>query len=168
MVVKSYMPFWLPVIIHIRKMKLRLNILLIISICFFGCNSSSYLSKKENVEKEKVTQCRKNWNFKPLVSETPIEILLHDKKGRHDLVSWPNFFIGIDSKGDTIGVIEYESELDYKKGDIVVFFPGQRKNSISEQLDSEMDEPVFTVRKKSKENDLYCSVELIYYGKLKK
>lgn len=149
-------------------MRMRLNIVLIISICFFGCKSSSSLSKKENSEKEKVTQCRENWKFKSLDSETSIEILLHDKKGRYGLVSWPNFFIGIDSKGDTIGVIEYESDLEYKKGEMVTFLPSQRKDSISEQLDSEMDEPVFTVRKKSKENDLYCSVEPIYYGEIKK
>ena len=151
-------------------MTLRLNIILFFSICLLGlgCKSSSFMSKNDNAEKEKVEQCRKNWNYKSLDKEITIKVLIHDKKGRYDLVSWPNFFIGINTKGDTIGVIEYETELEYKKGDLITFLPSQRKNSISEQLDSEMDEPVFTVRKKSRGNDLYCSVDLIYYGKLKK
>ena len=149
-------------------MILKPNIVLIIILCLFGCASSSHLSKNVNREKQKIEQCRKNWVFKSLDKELSINVLLYDKKGRYDLVSWPNFFIGIDTQGDTIGVIEYETDLEYRKGDIVTFLPSQRKSSISDQLDSKMDEPVFKVRKKAKENDLYCAVELIYYGKLKK
>ncbi len=150
-------------------MELRLNlfIILISTTFLFGCKSSSSLSEKESAEKIRVEQCRKSWNYDSLQNETSIKVLFQDKKGRYDLVTWPNFFIGIDLVGDTIGIIEYDTELEFKKGRLVTFLPAKRKSSISEILDSEMDEPVFRVRKKASENDLYCAVSMIYYGKLK-
>ena len=81
-------------------------------------------------------------------------------------MSWPSFTIGTNSVGDTIGVIDYEYSGELKKGKYATFEPSQRKEGVVAAIDSELDEPVFTVNRKRKENELYCSITTIFYGKL--
>ena len=101
-----------------------------------------------------------------LKAETSIIVLHHDPKGYYDMVTWPNLLIGINSKGDTIGIVEYGTELQINRNDTITFSPKQIKETILEPS-AFIRKPVMSVSKKAKINDLYCSVKVIYYGKLK-
>lgn len=149
-------------------MKGRLFVMLIISICIQGCKYNPFLRKRLRVEYQKVDECRSKWKYASLPQKTTLTILLHNEKGRHSLVSWPNLFIGIDSKGDTIGVLDYKTELEYKVGEQLTFLPLPKEDSLFYVSIGLMGSPLFVVHKRSSENDLYCSVDLIYDGKLEK
>ncbi len=130
-----------------------------------SCKSYNPLSNKNDFEYEKIESCRKDWTFQNLHDTLEISLLLEDRKGSYDMASWPNFFIGINPSGDTLGIVDNNCEKIFKKRDIIRFFPANRDTSISNALDSGWDEPVFKVSKNSKENNLYCSVKIVYYGK---
>ena len=111
-----------------------------------------------------IEACRKHWSFQDLADTTELKILLFDKKGRYDMSSWPNFFIGVDFKGDTIGIIDNFSTVRYKKGMVLTFVPHDYGDNIEKALTLH---PVFATHKKKEENRLYCSINKVYYGKLK-
>lgn len=118
----------------------------------------------DNTEYVKVDSCRENWNYSPLKEKTTISLLFLDEKGNVDLVSWSNFFVGINEKGDTIGIIDYKTNKKFKKGEKIIFQPSQKKSLPDGMTSTEQDIPIFTVRKSSQENDIYCAVKEIYYG----
>jgi|GEM_PF-7006859 len=128
------------------------------------CSPSKSLSKKQNAEIQKVENCRKDWQYSNLINPIEIKLLHLDKKGAYDMTSWPNLFIGITQSGDTIGIVEKNSESSFKKGESIRFNPGIRDSSIASMLG--MDEPVFRVAKKSKENNLYCAIKMIYFANI--
>jgi hypothetical protein len=147
-------------------MKKGMLYILPIFIFFNSCTPYNPLSQKNNFEYEKVERCRNDWTFSNLHDTLEISLLIQDKKGNYDMVSWPNLFIGINPTGDTLGIVDYDCEKIFRKRDIIRFLPSNRDTSILAVLDSRWDEPVFRVSKKSKENDLYCSVKIIYFGKV--
>ena len=97
-----------------------------------------------------------------LNNKTTIRLLLMDKKGRYDSRSWPNLFIGIDSKNDTIGIIENFTSQDFRRGEQLTFEP----YDYGIDIEYGFLKPVFRVRKKKKESKLYCSIRTLYYAKL--
>jgi hypothetical protein len=147
-------------------MKNEIFYILPVLMFIYCCRTYNPQSKKNAFEYEKVERCRKNWTFSNFHDTLEISLLKEERKGSYDMVSWPNFFIGISSSGDTLGVVEYDTEKTFKKRDIIRFLTTSKDTSILAVLDNRWDEPVFRVSKRSKENDLYCSVKTIYYGKL--
>ncbi|MDO1451566.1 hypothetical protein Q0590_35165 [Rhodocytophaga aerolata] len=145
------------------KTKLLVSIILLMSI---SCRGVHYQSVKDLAEKERVEACWNNWKVESTSDTLHLKLLMQDQKGRHGFVRWPNFFIGLDAMGDTIGIVEYNTTFIYKRGDTIQFKPSAKKQSPEALVDSEMDYPILRVSKKKKENDLYCSVKRIYYGEL--
>ena len=144
---------------------MKLIILSIILICSFNSCRKSKTITKEDTEFEKVERCRDKWKYGSFKGILKIRLLRLEPKGRYDLTTWPNFFIGIDSLGDTVGVIEYYTDRKCEMGEIINFSPSKKKQPISEELQSfEQDIPVFHVNKKPEDNDLYCAIKIIYYG----
>jgi hypothetical protein len=78
--------------------------------------------------------------------------------------SWPNLYIGIDNKGDTIGLVENISELKFKPGTVLTFSQYEGQKDFSRALNMQ---PILKVSKRTKDNDLYCAVNRVYYAKLK-
>ena len=76
------------------------------------------------------------------------------------------FIIRVNQQIDTIGLIEYTTGLKFKKGNLIKFSPTERKLPTIDIIDSELGVRVFRVQKNQKENDLYCSVKELFYGKL--
>lgn len=144
------------------------KLLLVVSILILsiiGCKTTTkveYLSK----ESRKVEDCRKNWTYITARDTIVIELLKKDPQGQYDMVTWPNFFIGINARKDTIGIIDFDSSKEFKKGEILKFIPTNKTFTFIEMIDTGMDEPIFKVSKHSKENDLYCAVKVVYYGNL--
>ncbi len=146
----------------------QISSILIVTLTLIGCqrfihsNLTSKRKKKANLEI--VESCRELWNYSTTDDTIKIKVLKFESKGRYSNVSWPSFTIGTNSVGDTIGVIDYEFSGELKKGRYAAFAPSQRKEGVVSAIDSELDEPVFKVNRKRKDNELYCSVSAIYYG----
>jgi hypothetical protein len=117
-------------------------------------------------ESKRINICRDSWKIDSLKDRITLKVLLQDPKGHYDNVSWPNFFIGITNTGDTVGIISYETNLKFKNETIVKFNPNKSRQISKKALDSQMDMPIHTAHKRKNENDLYCSVKVIYYGEL--
>jgi len=144
------------------------KLLLVISILIVSIIGCKTTSKVEflNKESRRVENCRKNWKYITATDTIVIELLKKDSQGQYDMVTWPNFFIGINAKKDTIGIIDFDSSKEFKKRAILKFIPTNKTFTFIEMIDTGMDEPIFKVSKHSRENDLYCAVKFIYYGKI--
>jgi len=76
---------------------------------------------------------------------------------------YPNFIIGVTANSDTIGIIDKDFNGTINKNDKISVSP-----AIWSEEDKELIKPLFTVFKKTKENNLCCSVKIIYYGSCNK
>lgn len=129
----------------------------------FGCRPGKQFYAKE---RDRIRPCRENWKLDSLTGITTIKLLLHDRKGSYDLAHWPNFFIGTTIPGDTIGIISYQTDRRFRKQQVLRFKSARSRQTLMDALDSMSDLPPDVVRRKGKENDLYCAVDKIYYGEL--
>lgn len=114
-------------------------------------------------EKEKVSNCYKSWKYEDLQTEQQIKLLLYNPKHSQDIYSYPNFLIGINAKGDTIAIIDKDFEGKLSQGDMITVEPHEWT-----EAENAIKKPLLTVRKKSSENKLYCSVSIVFYGRIKK
>ena len=129
-----------------------------------NCNSLTRTKSIDYaIEKERVENCRRKWTFVDISDTLTIKLITHEEKGRYHMSSWPNFYIGIDTKGDTIGVVENISNQRFKKGALIKFSSYEGEKDISRVL---YMYPILRVAKKPKENDIYCSVEKVFYAKI--
>jgi hypothetical protein len=146
-----------------KKLKVFIISFLVAALSFFSCNTIREIGF-EPQDKKIVEDCRNNWMYEDLKDTITIRLLLLDKKGRYDIVSWPNLFIGITNDNDTIGLIDDFSTKDFKINSLLTFVPYDYGIEIGKSKDGLT--PVFTVHKKDKENKLYCSIKSLFYGKL--
>lgn len=79
--------------------------------------------------------------------------------------SWPNFFIGVDLKGDTIGIIDNFSKQVYKSGINLTFVPHNYGEHIEKALTLN---PILVTYKNKEKNRLYCSIDKVFYRKLER
>ncbi len=112
-------------------------------------------------EKNKVEECRSKWIHKDLPKEQQITVLLFTPKSNRDIYSYPNFLIGVTEIKDTIAFIDKHFEGEIRVGVRIKLLPFQWS-----EAEKTINKPIFTVHKKSKENDLYCIVKTVYYGKI--
>ncbi len=141
------------------------NTFLLIILIFLNSNCKIFKNDDITLSRERVEKCRGNWNYK--TNETPIEITIIEfqKKSHFTMNSFPNFFIGTTLDKDTVGIIEYDTNRIFKRGEVVKFQPEVKRNQFNGQ-GGLRDYPMFTVSKKTKENDLLCSIKTIFYGKI--
>ena len=132
---------------------------LFFSLSLLACSvkSKSYW----NIEKEKVQKCRDEWSYKDLEKEIVIRVLLYNSKKNLDISSFPNFVIGVTNSMDTIAIMDKDFEGTINRGSSITVSP-----LLWTDIEKEIMKPMFTVYPKSKENDLYCSVKIIYYGNI--
>lgn len=132
-------------------------------IALVSCKPSKSFYQTEN---DRIRVCRDNWKIDSLADKATIKLLLQDPKGRYDLSSWPNFFIGTTNLGDTIGIISYETNIIFDKGNILSFNSSRIRNLPLDELSSLSTLPAFKIHRRRIYNDLYCAVKKIYYGEL--
>lgn len=113
-------------------------------------------------EKEKVYNCHKSWKYQDLQKEQRVKLLLFNLKHRHSMLSYPNFLIGINVEGDTIAIMDNNFDGKLDQGDIITAEPHEWTEAEKEYI-----KPLLTVHKKSYENKLYCSISIVYYGRIK-
>lgn len=139
------------------------RIIFLFIIALASCKSSQSFYQ---IEKDRIGVCRDNWKIDSLTDNISIRLLLQDPKGRYDLSSWPNLFIGTTNLGDTIGIISYETNIVFGKGTVLNFNSARIRNLPIDELSSLSNLPAFTVHKSRTDNDLYCAVKKIYYGEV--
>ena len=131
---------------------------------FIGCST---LNRNDIIEQTSIIEnCRKNWEYKSIDGMIELEILKYRKKSHRTMISHPSFFIGKTVQNDTIGIIEYYTERDWKKGDRVKFIKDKYEEDISDIKTNMSNKPIFYVSTKRNKKDLQCSITTIYYGKV--
>jgi hypothetical protein len=144
-------------------MRRELAILTFLSLIFMiSCN---VICKQRNDPRviAKINKCRDQWMYIELSDTLKIKLLMLDTKGHYDLVGWPNLFIGVDDKNDTIGLIDNFTTKAFKNNSFLTFAPYNYGSIIDKALTLQ---PVFKVHKKKKDNDLYCKIKKLYYCRL--
>lgn len=114
-------------------------------------------------ELSKVSACYKSWKYEDLKTVQHIRVLHFDPKSFYDISSFPSFTIGVNAKGDTIAIMDQDFEGILKQGDNVDVLP--KKWSV---LDKEFLKPLLPLSKKPSENDLYCSISIVFFGQIKR
>ncbi|MEO8146224.1 MAG: hypothetical protein ABI723_01240 [Bacteroidia bacterium] len=92
-----------------------------------------------------------------------LKVLLYLEKFHYDVSSFPNFIIGVTMNSDTVGIIDKDFDGIINKNEKITVSP-----QVWTDTDKEILKPVFWVNKKSKINDLQCSVKRVYYGRIHK
>ena len=66
-------------------------------------------------EYEYVEACEKKWIYTVLSDTTTIRLLTQNEKGGFDCSNWPNLFIGITNKNDTVRLVDDFTKKKSKK-----------------------------------------------------
>src|SRR5690606_13499264 len=132
----------------------------ITAIFIQGCvmNKKAY----REAEKEKVSNCYKSWKYEELQSVQHIKVLLYNTKHSQDIYSYPNLLIDVNTEGDTKELMDKDFKGKLQQGDKITVEPHEWTAA-----EKEIKKPLFTVRKKSSENKLYCSVSIVFYARIK-
>jgi hypothetical protein len=140
------------------KFRIFYNFFLLIFISSCGLFHKNYWNK----EQLKIKSCFNQWNYEDLKLESKMKVLLFNSGFDYDISSYPNLVIGIIESGDTIGILDMDFKGGIKKGDLIKVYPLSWTDD-----EKEIKKPSFTVSKNHKDNDLYCKVKIIYYGRIK-
>ena len=134
-------------------MRIALILMLLLSACQFryGQYNSAYAEK-----------CISEWKYIDIMLADSVKVLLFSPKHQVDLSVFPNFLIGVNNMGDTIGCVDRGFTGDLKKGQIVIvehgnWSPLQKEYLIRSETGS----------KDKKINRLFCSVKTVYYVKIR-
>jgi len=130
------------------------------AILITGCFVQS--KKYWDSENKKVEECRSKWIYKNLEKEQEVTVLLFSAKFNRGVSSFPNFLIVLTKENDIIAFLDKDFDDEIKVGSKINLSPLQWNDA-----EKSIKKPAFIVQKKSKENDLYCRVREVYYGKLK-
>jgi len=141
-------------------MKNRISIMVMSAILITGCFVQS--KKYWDSENKKVEECRSKWIYKNLEKEQEVTVLLFSAKFNRGVSSFPNFLIVLTKENDIIAFLDKDFDDEIKVGSKINLSPLQWNDA-----EKSIKKPAFIVQKKSKENDLYCRVREVYYGKLK-
>lgn len=140
-------------------MNIRKYIILLFVNVIASCSSIS--KSYWHNETSKVEECWSKLIYKDLEEKQNIKVLLFNAKMNYDISSYPIFIIGVTETNDTIGFIDKIYNKKINLGDTLKLLPSnwseEEKNTYK---------PLFTVRNKSDENDLYCKITKVYYGKI--
>ena len=133
-------------------------------ICVFVfSNTSCFVQSKKyrEVETKKVEECRRKWIYKDLENVKEVTVLLFSEKFNYDLSTFPNFLIVRTLENDTIAFLDKEFDDNIKVGSKIKLLPFHWN-----EVEKAIMKPAFIVQKREKDNELYCHVQGIYYGKL--
>lgn len=147
---------------------MRIIIFIFVLFIFCSCSANRLLNNfKENYrmnEHSKIQKCSESWNYQDLEDVEKMKILIFNKSHRFDLLFFPNMFVGINSLGDTIGILDLDFKGDVKEGDSVSFKPVQWPEWDKKYPNSGVR--IFP-KKIQYKNKYYCSVRNVYFGGVK-
>lgn len=112
-------------------------------------------------ETRKIEDCRSKWTYKDLQHEQELTVLLFSPKHHFDLSFFPNFLIGLTETKDTIAFLDKNFDKRVVIGSKIKLLPYKWT-----EVEKEIIKPAFMAHKKLKDNDLYCSVKEVYFGKI--
>lgn len=123
-----------------------------------GCSHSN-LSLLQSLQNN--SRYYDKWEYFDLEKEQVITVLLFSKKFHYELQTQPNFVVGISEKSDTIGFVDKIYNGHLRKGSRVKIKPGDW--SYEQKM---LMRPEILAYKKTKENNIFCAVKTVYYGKI--
>ncbi len=129
---------------------------------FYGCTIFKG-QKFYHKESQKILECRANWTYSSIENELEMEVLFFVGKSFGTTISHPNFFIGKTIQNDTIGVIDYFSDIKFSKGNSVKFINDINLHKTLESSNMS-NKPIFYVSKRKIDSKLQCAVTNVYYG----
>jgi hypothetical protein len=147
--------------INLSVTKLHAIVIWTILIAMAGCLVRS--EKYNRDEFARVESCSKNRAYKDLVKQTDLKVLLFMHKFHYDMSSFPNFIIGVTPGKDTIGVIDKDFDGELLKNEEVSISPVNW-----DEFEKQVLLPVSFVCKKRSDNDLQCSVKVVYRAQINK
>lgn len=123
------------------------------------------MTKKQSMELNRVTMCVDNWRCKDIGNKIVIRTILFNKLTTRTLVWNPNLLIGITNDNDTVAVCDGRYSGNVEIGTNVLVEPDS--SWISKDNPTRPDALCYPLNKRGKRlNDLYCSIEVVYYGKI--
>ena len=147
-----------------KKIFISIGILIVFSSCqrFYA----NHLVSQDRMEKERIyiEDCQDHWTYSDLSDSISIEVIHFRNQSGQSLSYFPSFFIGITSKSDTIGIIDYDYDGKIEIGEELFFSPGKSRMTSESGLIGHR--PCLSVSYKRKHNKINCSVKNIYYGEL--
>lgn len=136
-----------------------LSALLLSVPLLLGC--SGMREKRWAERNARMEQCRARWTHELQKDTAMVRVIYFQATFPFDLVVFPNFIIGTDAKGDTIGLVDRETPAATELADTIRFVP-------SEWTPAEMDSirPAYQVFERKELNALYCAVKRVYHGRI--
>jgi len=129
----------------------------------FSTGCTFYSKYPSEVEVKRLIECQKRWRYKDLDKDQEITVLLFQGKSNFDIYTYPNLIIGVTALNDTVGILDKDFSEPLISGDRITL----TADNWSER-EKEILKPLFTVHKNSIENDLFCKVSTVFYGKISK
>ncbi len=136
---------------------LIISIVFLLIILTLGCQTQQFY----NSEFERIDQCQNKWTYKDLENNLQIKAIYYLPMSHFDIVTFPNFVIGITANNDTIGVVDKNYKGTINKNDLITI--GSSKWSDEEKRSLK---PKILISKRKNENSIYCKLNLVYYGKI--
>jgi hypothetical protein len=84
------------------------------------------------------------------------------EKGAFDMRAYPNFAIGRLPDGTYVGVLDKDYMKPVTTGSSITVVPEEWSD-----LDKEQLKPLFVINRKASQNNLYCKVRLVLYGRIR-
>jgi hypothetical protein len=142
---------------------MKMTLIQLLACLFTSILAGCFMQNKVplNKEKLKVESCMNKWIYKDLLEEQTVSVLVYSAKFNHGVQSFPNLLIGVNLKHDTIAILDKDSEVMLKQGNVVKVQP--ELWSIEEK---EIKKPALVVHQNTDINNLYCKVQTVYYGRI--
>lgn len=113
-------------------------------------------------ESNKVQKCSESWEYEDLQQKLELRVLYFNSAHTYSVVYLPNFVIGVLPNNDTIGLTDYIYKGKIKVGKTITVQPYRWDELFKEYY---RVIPTYSVIDQ-KENDLMCSVKIVYWGKI--
>lgn len=135
---------------------------LVFSLILVSCGSKK-LGPNQYDDRDSYLNCFVEWEYHKLDSNQMLTVILFDAKSADDASIYSNLLIGTNEVGDTVAIVDKDFSDDIKKGEKVKV----AQNSWNKE-EQKFIRPVFILRNISGENDLYCQIQTVYFGKIVK
>ncbi len=140
---------------------IQLRFLIIIGLLLLNTGCFMHTKVSQDNEKTKVERCMEKWNYKDLTKKQEVTILLFNQRFNTGVSSFPNFLVVLTTENDTIGFLDKDFNGKLSKGNTINILPLQWN-----EAEKSIKKPALVIHKKTNDNELYCKIKEVYYGKL--
>ena len=140
-------------------MAMKFGSLYILIIVLVSCNT---YKQAQNDDLKRIVECRKSILDSNIQVNTQVKVILFDEQMYYDVAFYPALVIGITSENDTIGIVDSSFKDKLFLNQLIWIYP-----DTSNILRTDGLRPLLSVSKDRSRNNLYCSIKVLYKGKIK-